>query len=188
MTDLNALPDGLPVPVDDGAAEHLPGSPLPALEMRTTNGEAVELDQLGSGRSILYFYPLTGRPGVDLPDGWDNIPGARGCTTEACDFRDHHADLIAAGVETVYGISSQDNDYQRELVERLRLPFSMLADPDLTIASALGLPTFTAGGQRLYRRLTLIVDDGRVDHVFYPIFPPNEHAQKILTWLRAKPA
>lgn len=187
MTDLNELPDDLPVPVDDGAADHLPGTSMPALAVIATNGETVKLDQLGPGRSVLYFYPLTGRPGVDLPHGWDNIPGARGCTTEACDFRDHHADLVAAGAETIYGVSSQDTDYQHELVDRLKVPFSMLADPDFTIASALELPTFTAGGQRLYSRLTLIVDNGRIEHVFYPIFPPNQHAQQILTWLPANP-
>jgi peroxiredoxin len=134
----------------------------------------------------LYFYPLTGRSGVDLPEGWDAIPGARGCTTEACDFRDHHADLVAAGAEIVYGVSSQDTDYQRELVGRLNLPFAMLADPGFTIAGALELPTFTAGGQRLHSRLTLVVD-GRVEHVFYPIFPPNRHAQQVLAWLQANP-
>ena len=183
MTSFNALPDDLPVPVDDGAADHLPGASLPALSLVSTAGETVALDQLGRGRAVLYFYPMTGRPGVDLPDGWDDIPGARGCTTEACDFRDHHAELVAAGVATVYGVSSQDSDYQRELVERLKLPFAMLADPDFTIAGALGLPTFTTGGERLYSRLTLIVDDARVEHVFYPIFPPNEHAQQVLDWL-----
>lgn len=188
MTDLNALPDDLPAPVDDGAADHLAGSPLPALALVATSGETVELDQLGPGRSVLYFYPLTGRPGVDLPAGWDSIPGARGCTTEACDFRDHHADLVAAGADAVYGVSSQDTDYQREVVGRLNLPFSMLADPDLTIAGALELPTFAAGGERLYCRLTLVADDGRVEHVFYPIFPPNQHAQQVLTWLRATSA
>ena len=188
MTDLNALPDDLPVPGDDGAADHLPGSPLPALAMVATNGETVELDQLGSGRSVLYFYPLTGRPGVDPPDGWDSIPGARGCTPEACDFRDHHADLAAAGAGAVYGVSSQGTEYQRELVERLSLPFSMLSDPDLTIAAALRLPTFTAAGRHLYSRLTLIVDNAGVEHVFYPIFPPNEHAREVLTWLDANPA
>jgi peroxiredoxin len=172
MADPNTLPDDLPVPVDDGAADHLPGAALPAVAVVATSGETVILDRLGRGRSVLCFYPLTGRPGVDLPDGWDSIPGARGCTTEACDFRDHHADLLAAGARIVYGVSSQDSDYQRELVDRLSLPFSMLADPELTIAGALALPTFTAAGQRLYRRLTLIVDDGRIEHVFYPIFPP----------------
>jgi peroxiredoxin len=188
VADLDALPDGLPVPADDGAADHLPGSPVPALALVATSGETVELHRLGPGRSVLYFYPLTGRLGVDLPDGWDAIPGARGCTTEACDFRDHHADLVAAGAGAVYGVSGQDTGYQRELVDRLNLPFSMLADPDLTIARALELPTFAAGGQRLYSRLTLIVHDGRVEHVFYPIFPPDRHARQVLAWLRASPA
>jgi peroxiredoxin len=137
---------------------------------------------------VLYFYPLTGSRESDLPDGWDTIPGARGCTAEACGFRDHHADLLAAGASTVYGVSSQDTDYQRELVERLNLPFAMLADPELTIADALDLPTFTADGRRLYRRLTLIVADGCVERVFYPIFPPNQHAQEVLAWLRDNPA
>lgn len=188
MTDLNALPDDLPVPVEDGAADHLPHTSLPALALVATDGETVELDQLGPGRSVLYFYPLTARPGVDLPDGWDDIPGAQGCTTEARAFRDHHADLVAAGAETVYGVSSQDTDYQRELIDRLKLPFSMLADPDFTIAGALELPTFTAGGKRLYSRLTLIVDGGRVEHVFYPIFPPSAHAQEVHAWLHANPS
>lgn len=188
MTDLKALPDDLPVPVDDGAADHLAGASLPAVALPATSGETVALDQLDRARSVLYFYPMTGRPDVDLPDGWDSIPGARGCTTEACDFRDHHADLVAAGATTVYGVSSQDSDYQRELIERLKLPFAMLADPDLSVAGALGLPTFSAAGRRLYRRLTLIVDDARIQHVFYPVFPPNEHARQVLGWLHANPA
>jgi peroxiredoxin len=188
MTDFTTLPANLPVPIDDGAAAHLPGRSLPALAFPATDGTTVALDRLGSGRSVLYFYPLTGRPGVDLPAGWDAIPGARGCSAEACDFRDHHADLVAAGALRVHGVSSQDSDYQREAVERLRLPFSMLADPDFAIADALELPTFTAGGQRLYSRLTLLVAAGLIEHVFYPIFPPNEHGQDVLRWLRANPA
>ena len=187
MSDYTTLPDDLPVPVDDGAAAHLAGMSLPALALVATSGETVALDRLGGGRSVLYFYPLTGRPGVDLPDGWNDIPGARGCTTEACDFRDHHADLVAAGVASVYGVSSQESGYQRELVERLQLPFSMLADPDLELAAALDLPTFRAAGERLYSRLTLIVDGRRVEHSFYPIFPPNEHARQVLAWLVANP-
>lgn len=188
MIDFNTLPDDLPEPVDDGAADHLPGTSLPALTLVATSGEPVELDRLGPGRSVLYLYPMTGRPGVDLPEGWDDIPGARGCTPESCGFRDHHADLLAAGAQAVYGVSSQPTDYQREAVERLQLPFAMLADPELRLADALALPTFTAGGQRLYRRLTLIVDDGRIEHVFYPVFPPDQHAEQVLAWLRASPA
>jgi peroxiredoxin len=185
VTDLHALPDDLPVPVDDGAADHLPGAELPPLALLATSGETIALDRLGPGRSVVYVYPRTGRPGVALPDGWDAIPGARGCTTEACGFRDHHADLAAAGAARVYGLSSQGSDDQREAAERLRLPFPLLADPGLTLAAALSLPTFTAAGRRLYRRLTLVVRDGCVEHVFHPVFPPDAHAQEVLAWLRA---
>jgi peroxiredoxin len=145
------------------------------------------LDELGAGRTVLYLYPMTGRPDVDLPAGWDGIPGARGCTPEACDFRDHHADLLAAGATGVFGISSQDTDYQREVVERLRLPFAMLSDPQLSLAENLGLPTFGVGDLTLFKRITLIASDGVIEHVFYPVFPPDRHAQQVLTWLRAHP-
>lgn len=189
MTDFTALPEGLPVPQDDGAADHLPGTPLPALTLTASDGRAVDLTALGAGRTVVYLYPLTGRPGVDLPAGWDEIPGARGCSTEACDFRDHHADLRAAGAEQVWGMSSQDPDYQAEVVQRLRLPFAMLSDPGFALADALRLPTFAAPGHdRLYARLTLVVRAGRIEHTFYPIFPPNAHARQVLAWLRGNPA
>ncbi|UNO41763.1 MerR family transcriptional regulator [Streptomyces sp. MST-110588] len=181
------LPAGLPVPEDDGAAAHLPGMKVPPLELRGTADTAVRLDALGTGRTVIYVYPLTGRPGADLPDGWDSIPGARGCTPEACGFRDHHRDLLAAGAHGVFGLSSQDTDYQREVVQRLHLPFQMLSDPERSLAQALGLPTFVTGGLTLYKRLTLIVRDGVIEHVFYPVFPPNEHAAQVLTWLRDNP-
>lgn len=188
MSDYTTLPDGLPVPVDDGAADHLPGTAMPALTLAATGGANVNLAALGPGRTVLYLYPLSGRPGVVLPDGWDAIPGARGCTTEACDFRDHHEELRAAGAARVYGMSSQRTDYQAELVERLRLPFPMLSDPDFALGDALRLPTFAAEGhERLYTRLTLVVRDDRVEHAFYPIFPPNTHAQQVLGWLREHP-
>jgi peroxiredoxin len=188
MNDLDRLPAGLPVPADDGAARHLPGLRLPAVELPDTAGETVRLAALGNGRTVLYIYPLTGRPGTELPQDWDAIPGARGCTTEACDFRDHHQDLLAAGAGRVFGLSSQDTAYQREAVERLRLPFPMLSDPGLTLAAALDLPTFEAGGPTLHKRLTLVVRDDVIEHVFYPVFPPDEHAQQVLAWLRAHPA
>jgi len=188
VTDLNRLPPDLPVPEDDGAAEHLPGRPAPTLTLPATSGHGVALDQLGAGRTVLYVYPLTGRPDVDLPDGWDNIPGARGCTSEACDFRDHHHDLLAAGAARVFGLSSQASDYQREVVDRLGLPFAMLSDTDLALADRLALPTFQAGGAVLFRRLTLVISEGTIQKVFYPIFPPNEHAQRVLAWFRANPA
>jgi peroxiredoxin len=187
MTDYTSLPADLPVPEDDGAADHLPGTKAPQVELQCTDGAPIRLDALGAGRSVIYVYPLTGRPGTDLPDGWDSIPGARGCTPEACGFRDHYQDLLAAGAAGVFGLSSQDTDYQREVVERLHLPFQMLSDPALSLAHALDLPTFEAGGLTLYKRLTLIVRDGVIEHVFYPVFPPNEHAGHVLTWLRGSP-
>jgi peroxiredoxin len=188
VTDLNRLPADLPVPEDDGAADHLAGRPVPRLSLPSTSGESVALDGLGSGRTVVYVYPLTGRPGAEQPEGWDDIPGARGCTTEACDFRDHHADLVAAGASRVFGVSSQDSDYQREVVDRLRLPFAMLSDTRLSLAGGLGLPTFHAGALTLFTRLTLVILDGVIEHVFYPVFPPNEHAQQVLAWLRSHPA
>jgi peroxiredoxin len=188
VTDLGNLPAGLPVPHDDGAADHVPGAALPPLTVPATDGSSVHLAALGPGRTVLYLYPMTGRPGVDLPGGWDEIPGARGCTPEACAFRDHHRDLIDAGAARVYGLSSQDTGYQREAVQRLHLPFAILSDPDLRLADAMGLPTFEAGGTRLYSRLTMIVSGGRVEHVFYPVFPPDGHAGQVLDWLAAHPA
>lgn len=188
MIDFRGLPAGLPMPLDDGAADHLVGRPVPHLDLPSTTGESVALHELGAGRTILYLYPLTGRPDVDLPDGWDNIPGARGCTGEACDFRDHHVDLLDAGASKVFGASSQDRDYQREVVERLRLPFTMLSDTDLHLAEQLNLPTFRVGELTLFKRLTLVIRDGMIEHVFYPIFPPNEHAREVLIWLQSRPA
>ncbi len=183
MSDYLSLPNELPVPEDDGAADHLPSTPMPPVVLTSTTGQRVALDQLGPGRTVLYIYPLSGQPGIDLPDGWNTIPGARGCTPEACGFRDHHADLLAAGATAVYGLSSQDSDYQAELADRLGLPFQILSDPARKLAEALDLPTFTAGGQRLYKRLTLVIADGRIEHVFYPIFPPDQHAGQVLDWL-----
>jgi peroxiredoxin len=183
VSDNQQLPNNLPVPQDDGAADHLPGAAMPPLVLRDTNGNEVALDQLGPGRTVIYIYPLSGRPGVDLPAGWDAIPGARGCTPEACGFRDHHADLQAAGARTVHGLSSQSREYQAELAERLGLPFSILSDPDLALAEALDLPTFEAAGERLFSRLTMIVTDGRIEHAFYPIFPPDQHAAEVSEWL-----
>lgn len=187
-SDYTALPEGLPVPEDDGAADHLTGMTVPALRLTASDGQAVDLGNL-AGRAVIYCYPLTGRPGTDLPDGWDAIPGARGCSTEACDFRDHFADLQRAGVSQVFGLSSQAPGYQAEVVERLHLPFRMLSDTGLALANALALPSFAAPGHdRLYSRLTLVITDHQIEHVFYPIFPPNTHAQQVLDWLKEHPA
>jgi peroxiredoxin len=189
VSDYTTLPDDLPVPVDDGSASHLKGMTLPSLTLSTSDGGEVSLSDLGPGLTILYLYPLTGRPGVELPEGWDAIPGARGCSTEACDFRDHLGDLEAAGAARVYGMSSQSVDYQAEVVQRLHLPFSMISDPDLALAEALDLPTFSAPGhERLYTRLTMVIRGARIEHVFHPIFPPNTHAQQVLDWLRTNPS
>jgi peroxiredoxin len=180
------LPGDLPEPIDDGAADHLTGMLLPDLRLRATSGQTVRLSALPGPRTVLYLYPMTGRPGTPLPEGWDQIPGARGCTPESCGFRDHHAALVGTGAH-VYGLSSQDTAYQTEAVQRLQLPFPILSDPGLELAAALSLPTFDAGTGPLYKRLTMVIADGRIEHVFYPIFPPDEHAEKVLDWLGARP-
>jgi peroxiredoxin len=186
MVDPYTLPDDLPAPVDDGAADHLPGAAVPDIELAATDGGSVSLAAL-SGRTVVYAYPRTGRPGEpSLVDDWDLIPGARGCTPETCGFRDHHAELAAAGA-AVFGLSTQDSAYQRELVERLALPFAILSDERLALTQALRLPTFEAAGHTLLRRLTLIVRDARIEHVFYPVFPPDRHAVDVLAWLEENP-
>jgi peroxiredoxin/DNA-binding transcriptional MerR regulator len=181
------LPAGIGVPCDDGGAAHLPGSRLPALTLLATIGPAVSLDAMGEGRTVLFVYPLTGQPGADLPDGWDAIPGAHGCTAQARGFRDHHDELRQAGAARVYGLSSQPGEYQRELARRLRLPFAILSDSGHAARDALRLPTFTAGGMTLYQRLTMIVTGGVIEHVFYPVFQPDRHADQVVSWLRAHP-
>jgi len=182
------LPNGLPAPVDDGAADHLPGMPIPPVALTASDGRKVRLDHPGpSARMVLYAYPRTGRPGEDpLVADWDLIPGARGCTPESCAFRDHHADLCAAGAD-VFGLSTQDSDYQREAVQRLQLPFALLSDSDLQFARALGLPTFEAAGETLLKRITLVLSEGAIEHAFYPVFPPDRHAGEVLAWLQAHP-
>jgi len=177
-----ALPANLPVPVDDGACAHLPGLRLPSVPLPSTAGRVVDLSSL-RGRTVVYCYLLTGRPGVELPGGWDAIPGARGCTPQACAFRDHHAALRALATR-VFGLSTQDTAYQREAVERLHLPFELLSDGDRAFATALRLPTFEVAGMTLLKRLTLILNDGRIEHVFYPVFPPDENAEQVIRWLR----
>jgi peroxiredoxin len=184
--DPTTLPADLPVPQDDGGAAHLPGIGVPAVALPSTGGADVRLDALGPGRTIIYAYPMTGTPGIEPPDGWDAIPGARGCTPESCAFRDHHAELQAAGA-SVYGLSTQPTDVQREAAERLHLPFALLSDHVGALSEALRLPTMTVDGTPMIKRLTLVVRDGRIEHVFYPVFPPDEHAAQVLAWLHASP-
>ena len=174
----------LPHPIDDGAVRHLLGASLPSVSLQATNDERIDISAC-SGRSVLYIYPRTGRPGVPSPDGWDMIPGARGCTPQSCAFRDHYAELRRLGVDRLYGLSTQDTAYQQEAAERLQLPFPLLSDKRLEFAHALGLPTFEAGGMMLLKRCTLIVDNGRVAHVFYPVFPPDRNASDVIAWLTA---
>jgi peroxiredoxin len=186
VTDPLVLPDDLPVPEDDGGADHLPGAALPAIALAATDGTSVRLDEL-DGLSVVFAYPRTGRPGEEPPGGeagWNAIPGARGCTPEACSFRDETARFAALGAR-VFGLSTQDTDYQREAVERLHLPYPLLSDAGHRLTDALDLPTFEVDGLRLIRRLTLIVRDGRIADVVYPVFPPDRGAALALERIEA---
>lgn len=185
MDAYHQLPPDLPTPSDDGAASHLRGLPLPSVTLTSTDGRDIDLSQL-SDRVVLFAYPMTGVPGVALPVGWDDVPGARGCTPEACSFRDHFDDLQSAGVTSIFGLSAQDTDYQREVRERLHLPFPMLSDGRFLVAEALGLPTFTIDDMRYYARLTMVVGAGIIEHVFYPVFPTDQHASEVLSWVNGQ--
>lgn len=186
MANLNEVDwSELPAPEDDGGADHLLGSTLPSLSLEATDGTRVDLSSL-PGRTVVYIYPMTGRPDVPLPEGWDMIPGARGCTPQSCAFRDHHAELQELGVAQLFGLSTQDSAYQQEAAERLHLPFPLLSDETLHFAKALKLPTFEAAGRQLLKRLTLIADDGRIAKVFYPVFPPDRSAEDVIAWLQAQ--
>ena len=176
------LPKDLPAPQDDGACAHLAGMSLPPIGLPSTGGRVVDLSRL-AGVVVVYAYPRTGRPDQALPTGWNAIPGARGCTPQSCAFRDHFEELKRAGAAQVYGLSTQDTAYQREAVERLHLPFELLSDAGLELAQALRLPTFEVDGMRLIKRLTLILRDGTIEKVFYPVFPPDRNASNVLAWL-----
>ncbi len=178
---LYEIPSNVPVPVDDGACDHLTGMRLPSVALRSTSGHLVDLAGL-AGRVVIYCYPRTGRPDVDPPQGWNEIPGARGCTPQACAFRDHYQELQKLGAQ-VFGLSTQDTDYQREAVARLHLPFELLSDSELEFANRLRLPTFEIAGMRLIKRLTLIAYDGEIEKVFYPVFPPDQNAHEVINWL-----
>lgn len=192
MSDLTTLPPDLPVPEDDGAAAHLTGMPVPPVALAATDGGRVTLADF-PGRTAVYCYPMTGAPDNPPPPGWDLIPGARGCTPQSCSFRDHHDELRRRGAR-VFGLSTQRRAYQRQAVARLHLPFPLLSDEGLELATALGLPTFTVdsvaaavGPPTLLRRLTMIVRDGRIEHVMYPVFPPDRNAADVIAWLDDHP-
>lgn len=174
----------LPVPQDDGGTAHLAGLTMAGVPLNSTDGSTVDLSR-DMGRVVVYAYPRTGRPEVPNPEGWDAIPGARGCTPQSCAFRDHFQELQSLGIAAVFGLSTQSTDYQREVVGRLHLPFPMLSDADLALTKAMRLPTFTTSGWTLLKRFSLIIDGGRIKKVFYPIFPPDQNAAGVVAWLRA---
>jgi peroxiredoxin len=176
------LPPNLPVPEDDGAAAHLDGLELPSLTLDSTQGP-VDLAELAAERAVLYVYPRTGKPGVDSLPGWDEFPGARGCTPQSCAFRDHAAELADHGAR-VAGLSSQTLEDQVEFAERTHIPYPVLADPEFRLRDALGLPTFELAGETFYKRLALVAERGRIVQVFYPVFPPDRNAADVVDWLR----
>jgi len=174
----------IPAPTDDGGAAHLPGTRVPPMALPATVGPDVDLSML-AGRAVVFAYPRTGEPGkIGLVDDWDMIPGARGCTPQACAFRDLHADLRTAGADHVFGLSTQETTYQQEMASRLHLPFPVLSDAALRLTRALRLPTMQVAGLTLVKRLTLVIDDGVVTRTFYPVFPPDRNAGEVLAWLQ----
>lgn len=184
MSNFVEKPDwsSLPRPTDDGAARHLLGRQMASVALPATDGQTVNLAAL-PGRVVIYAYPRTGVPELPSPDGWDSIPGARGCTPQSCAFKDHYHELRSLGVSAVFGLSTQDSDYQRKAASRLHLPFALLSDDKLRLTRAMNLPTFTVGTMTLLKRFTLIVQDGRVQRVFYPVFPPDQNAAEVVAWL-----
>ena len=186
MTNLNQLPTDLPIPQDDGAAAHLVGMRLPAISLGATNASRFNLGE-SKGRLVIYCYPMTGQPNVPLPEGWDQIPGARGCTPQSCSFRDHYQELRDLGADVV-GLSVQSTEYQKEMADRLHLPFPVLSDAGYQFQQALRLPTFVAAGMTLLKRITLIANDGVIEAVHYPIFPSDSDPAWVMDYLKNNPA
>ena len=184
MVDVSRLPDDLTPPTDDGGAAHLEGTRLPVVPLPATDGTEVDLSRL-PGRFVLYVYPMTGRPDAALPEGWNDFPGARGCTPQSCSFRDHHAELQALGVAQVFGLSTQTTEEQREAAERLHLPYPLLSDAAGDLRRALDLPFFELDGGLYLKRMAMVITDGRIDKVFYPVFPPDRNAADVVAWLSA---
>jgi peroxiredoxin len=182
MANLSQLPDDLPVPQDDGSTDHLNGLRLPQIPLRSTSGMDIDLGQI-KGKLVVYCYPMTGQPNVALPDGWDQIPGARGCTPQSCAFRDHYQELQALGAQVI-GLSVQSTEYQKEMADRLHLPFPVVSDKDYQFQKALNMPTFVAGGMTLLKRVTLIANDGVIVGVHYPIFPSDSDASWVIDFLK----
>src|SRR5262245_19289738 len=188
-SDLYSLPGDLPVPTDDGACDHLAGMILPSIRLSSTDDQQIDVAEM-RGRTVVYVYPRTGRPDLPASAAWDAIPGARGCTPQSCGFRDHYAQLRSLGVSGVVGLSTQATDYQREVVERLHLPFPLLSDSDLVFTRTLRLPTFEfepygEESSTLLKRMVFVIRDGRIEKVFYPVFPPDRNAEEVTEWLKA---
>lgn len=186
MINLSQLPSDLPIPQDDGAAKHLKGMRIPEISLQSTTGKKLNPGDI-QGRLVIYCYPMTGQPNVALPEGWDQIPGARGCTPQSCSYRDHYQELSSLGVQ-VMGLSVQSHQYQLEMVERLHLPFPVLSDEHYQFQQALHLPTFTAAGMTLLKRITLIANDGVIEAVHYPIFPSDSDPAWVIHYLKANTA
>jgi peroxiredoxin len=183
MTNVNELPADLPVPLDDGSTNHLKGMKLPKVSLQASNGKRINLADI-KGRLVIYCYPMTGQPNVALPDGWDQIPGARGCTPQSCSFRDHYQELQALGTQ-VMGLSVQTTEYQKEMANRLHLPFPVVSDVDYEFQKALNMPIFMTAGMTLLKRVTLIANDGVIEAVHYPIFPSDSDAAWVLEYLKS---
>lgn len=181
MQTLTDLPKDLPKPNDDGACDHLNNLSLPSVKLSTTNDEIIDFSSI-KGRVVVYLYPMTGQPDKALPDGWDDIPGARGCTPQSCSFRDHYSELKAHNT-SVYGLSTQNTQYQQEAVNRLHLPFPLVSDSSLEFIHALNIPTMEVDGMILSKRITLIANNGVIEKMFYPVFPPNENVNQVLSYL-----
>lgn len=189
MTSSIETPDWstLPTPVDDGATRHLVGTRLASVPLHATNGDIIDLSLI-PGSVVVFAYPRTGRPGIENPEGWDLIPGARGCTTQAKCFRDHFSELKALGVNHLFGLSTQDSAYQLEAAERLHLPYAILSDEHFELTRAMNLPTFETNGMTLLKRFTLVANDGVIEHVFYPVFPPDRNASEVIEWFTQRAA
>ena len=186
MQSYSELPPDPPIPIDDGACDHLLGADLPDLTLPSTEGRSVNVRDAAEGLLVLYLYPRTATPGEALPAEWDSIPGARGCTPQSCGFRDHASRFSELG-STVMGVSSQTTDEQRHFAQRMRVPFALLSDPDLRLATELQLPTFEAGGMRLFKRVTLVAERTNIVKVFYPVYPPDRNAEEVIDWVSARP-
>lgn len=182
MTNLNQLPANLPVPEDDGSTDHLKGMKLPNLSLNATTGVAINLSQI-KDKLVIYCYPMTGQPNVPLPEGWDEIPGARGCTPQSCSYRNHYQELKLLGAEVV-GLSVQSTGYQKEMADRLHLPFPIISDEDFAFQKALNIPTFSVAGITLLKRVTLIANDGVIEAVHFPIFPSDSDPAWVMEYLK----